>query len=104
METVYRTIDQVTLGYVRILSTGNVSGLSVSVVVKNAITQSVLLASTACPEVGTTGVYVYNWTHGLTVTTKCIAVYTVGSNVYEEFFIIDDTVDKHVDNLSGRGI
>lgn len=87
---VYSLLDKVPLSFNRVRANAVVTGLTVTVVVKNAQTGATLLASTSVPEQGgATGIYTYLWTHGLTDQTECIATYTVGSSIYTEFFLVD---------------
>lgn len=87
---IYQQIDVIPLSFSRVRNNALVSGLTVTVVVKSAKTGTVLLASTSVPELGVSGIYTYNWTHGLTADTECIAVYTVGTLIYTEYFLVSN--------------
>jgi hypothetical protein len=77
-----------------------VTGLSVSVKVTNVVTGSTLLSTTAMTEI-TPGVYVYNWSHGQSLFTECVATYVVGGSSYLENFTIDEALDKE-ESLAAR--
>lgn len=74
---IYSFYDQIPFSYSREINGTLVSGLTVSVTVTNAKTGATLLATTAMPEVGTTGNYTYNWTHGITTPTECLVTYSI---------------------------
>lgn len=96
----YKTVDTIPLSYLRIRSGALVAGLTVTVKVVNCVTGATLLTSTTMTEI-TPGVYVYNWTHGLSVFTECVALYTVGALVYAENFQVDESLDKE-ESLAAR--
>lgn len=96
----YQTLDIVPLAFMRILNGAAVTGLSVTVVVKNIRSGAVLLSSTALTEV-VAGVYSYSWTHGQTASTECVAQYTVGGVSYFENFTIESSLNTE-EFLSGR--
>lgn len=86
---IYALQDKIPLSYSRVNLNTIVTGLTVTVVVKSADTGATLLASTSVPEVlAGSGIYTYEWVHGLTVDTPCIAIYTAGGIILEEFFLI----------------
>lgn len=85
---VYSEQDVIPLSFSRYRNGALVSGLTVNVTVTDAATGSVLLGSTSVPEVASSGIYTYNWTHGLTADTECLVTYTVGTVLYQEFFLI----------------
>jgi hypothetical protein len=87
---IYSSLTQtIPLSFSRIRANALVTGLTVTVVVKNAASNATLLASTSVPEVAVgAGIYTYNWTHGLTQDTECMIVYTVGSSEYTEYILI----------------
>jgi len=86
--TIYSGNDVIPLSFSRVRAGSVISGLSVTVDVKNAKTGAVLLSSTSAPEVGSTGIYTYNWTHGLTQDTECLVTYTVDGSKYVEYILI----------------
>ena len=95
---VYSLTDTIPLSFSRIRNSALVSGLTVTVTVVNVKTNATLLASTLMPEVSTSGIYVYNWTHGQAQDTECLIKYSVGTNnYYEQIFITNDAVggDAH---------
>jgi hypothetical protein len=63
MET-YMNVDTVPLSYVYPRNGVRVSGMTVTVQAINAKDGSTMLAPTACPELGTSGVYTFMWQHG----------------------------------------
>ena len=94
--TVYNLLDQVPLTFQRIVGGAIATGLTVTVVVKNAVTGSTLLSSTSCTEaIAGSGIYTYNWSHGLSQPTTCVATYTVGGKNYSESFLIQDSSGSH---------
>ena len=87
----YTEQDTIPLSFMRVRNNTPVTGLTVTVVVKNASTGATLLSSTTIPEVGTgSGNYTYNWTHGVSSIIECVATYTTGSSVYTEYFTINN--------------
>ena len=90
--------DTIPLSFSRNYGSGAVTGLSPTVVVKNAKTGATLLASTAMTEtISGNGIYTYNWaTTGLFSKTECVVTYTVGSTQFSEYLTISDT------ELTGR--
>lgn len=85
--TVYDSVDQIPLTFQRMLNGAPVSGLTVTVVVKDATTGTVIRSSVSCPEVvASSGIYTYNWSHGLTQPTSCLAIYTVNGKQFSEAF------------------
>lgn len=90
---IYSATDTVPLSFSRVRNNALVSGLSVSVAVKDAKTGAVLLASTTCPEVAaSSGIYTYSWTHGLTSDTICLVTYSVGATIYTEQILISNSL------------
>lgn len=87
---IYNLNDVIPLGFSRVRNNVLISGLTVTVTVKNAQTGASLLSSTSVPELGVTGIYNYDWTHGLTATTQCLVTFTVGSSIYNEFILISE--------------
>ena len=87
--TVYENMDVIPLQYSRINPNGGlVTGLAVSVVVRNT-KGVVLLASTPLVEtVAGSGLYGYDWTHNLPNGGSCVASYTVGTRTVTEYFTI----------------
>lgn len=81
--------------------------LTIKVVVYNVATGATLLASTTVPaSAGNTGIYVYQWTHGLTVKTYCLAVYTITgllSATYSDYFTIDNSTGVELTE-SGKAV
>lgn len=82
------TQDVIPLTFTRIRANALVTGLTVSVTVKDAASGAVILTATSCPEITPgAGVYTFNWTHGLNQNTLMIATYTVtGGQIYSEYF------------------
>ncbi len=94
---VYNFVDFVPLSFSRNTGSSLVSGLTVSVTVKNAKTNASLLSSTSVPEISSgAGIYTYNWAHGLTTDTECLVTFTVGSSIFTEFILITN------DGFGGR--
>lgn len=97
--TIYSFVDTIPLSFSRVRAGGTVTGLTVTVSVQNVKTGATLLASTAVPEVGSaTGIYTYNWTHGITVDTQCLVTFLVGGSKYVEFILITN------DGNGGRAV
>ena len=88
--TIYDYLDQIPLTFARVRNNARVSGLTVSVTVLNSSTGATLLASTSLPEAGSSGLYHFMWTHGIFAPTECLAVYTVGAQTYQEYFMISN--------------
>lgn len=86
---IYNLVDTIPLSFSRVRNNALVSGLTVTVSVKNAATGTALLTSTSCPEVSVgSGIYTYNWTHGLKTDTIVLVTYTVGTSIYTEQILI----------------
>lgn len=87
---IYSLETVIPLSYARVRNNALVSGLTVTVVVKNALTAATILSSTSVPEISSSGIYTFNWTHGQTADVECLATYTVGSATYQEYFLISN--------------
>ena len=68
--------------------------------VVNVLTGATLLATTSMTEV-TPGINSYNWVHGLTSLTECMAFFTTGGLTYAENFTVDESLDKQ-ESLAAR--
>lgn len=85
----YNSQETVVLTYSRAINGALVSGLTVNILIKNAVTGATLLASTSMPEIGSSGIYTYSWTHGLTAEqTECLVQYTAGTRTVFEHILI----------------
>lgn len=84
--------DTIPLSFVRDLGAGRVSGLSLTVQVKNASTGAVMLASSTMTESPSgSGIYLYAWTPNLNSKTSCLVLYTVGGvQTFEEYITLTD--------------
>lgn len=88
-EAIYVNEDTIPLSFSRVRAGTIVSGLTVTVVVKNAATGATLLSSHSVPEVlAGSGIYSYSWAHGLSADTECLVTFTVGSQIYSEHLFI----------------
>jgi hypothetical protein len=92
--------EDIPLVYRKIQGGQAVTGLSVTVTVFDALTGSVLLSSHPLTEVFP-GFYRYVWTGGISTKRHCLAVYTEGGKIVDEFFDVDDT-DADVELQSGK--
>lgn len=89
---IYNLNDTVPLSYSRVRNGQTVSGLTVTATVVNSKTNATLLPSVALPETAAnSGVYFYNWTHGLLQDTECTVTYTVSGQRYLEKIFISQT-------------
>ena len=87
----YTNQDTIPLSFMRVRNNAPITGLVVTVVVKNAASGATLLSSTTLPEVvAGSGNYTYNWNHGINSIIECVATYTTGSSVYVEYFTISN--------------
>ena len=88
----YTLIDIIPLSFSRVKNNALVSGLTVTVTVKNGKTGATLLAATSCPEITSgAGIYTYNWTHGLIEPTECLVEFSVNGHIYSEFVIVTNS-------------
>lgn len=88
---IYSLTDTIPLSFSRVRNSALVTGLTVTVVVTNATTNAVLLASTSMPEVAVgAGVYTYSWVHGVRQDTICLVTYTIGTSKYYEQILISN--------------
>lgn len=86
---IYSLTDSIPLSFSRIRNNALITGLTVTVVVTNAKTNAVLLASTSCPEIAVgAGIYTFNWSHGQNSDTECLVSFTVGTQKFNEFILI----------------
>jgi len=93
---IYNAADIIPLSFQQIRNGTPVSGLSVSVVVKNASNGATLLASTLLPESAAgSGMYNYNWSHGIQSQTVCNAIYTISGKQFTEIFLITNLDGGH---------
>ena len=97
----YQTDAPIPLFFQRIRNNALVTGLSVTVVVKNALTGATLLSSTALTEV-TPGYYAFNWNHSLTAETDCVATYTVGGTNYLDPFRV--VSNNEIQQAQGKAV
>lgn len=88
---IYSFSSIIPLSFTRVRAGVLVTGLTVTVTVKNAATGASLLASTSVPEaLAGSGIYTYNWTHGLSQDTECLVTFSVGGSPYSEYILISN--------------
>lgn len=85
--------EDIPLSFQKIVGGVIQTGLSVEVIVRDVVTGALLLSAHAMVEV-TPGLYTYLWVGGQSVKKHCVAIYTVNSKSYDEFFEIDDEIEQ----------
>lgn len=98
----YQTTDQIPLSKKIRDNQGDLdTGLTVHVTVQDVVDGAILANQVLCTEVAD-GLYTYNWVHGITSRTFCVATFEKISNpteFYGEVVFTVDTIDNKVDTF-----
>jgi len=96
----YQTTDEIPLSTIIRDNQGDLdTGLTVHVTVHDVVDGAILANQVLCTEVAT-GLYTYNWVHGIVSRTFCVATFEKISNpteFYREVVFTVDTIDNKVD-------
>jgi hypothetical protein len=100
----YQTIQEELLLSIKLVDANGdpVTGDTVTVTIEDASDATKLLTDQAMTEIGTSGIYDYSWTHGLSQRTYLYATFEVDDGSTTQFIVEDYTIDNLEKGLDER--